>query len=848
MPAENLTRTEAQGRADLLSVDSYVIDLDFSRPTEDTFGSTTTVRFSATEGGSTFIDAITDSVTRVVLNGRELDPAAVADGTRIQLDNLGADNELTVEARMKYMNTGEGLHRFTDPADGDVYLYTQFEVPDSRRVFAVFEQPDLKATFQFTVRVPENWTVVSNQPTGEPEKNDGVASFAFEPTVRLASYVTAIVAGPYKSVHSELTSADGRIIPLGLYARASLMEHVDAEEIFELTRQGFEFFEREFDRPYPFAKYDQLFVPEFNAGAMENAGAVTILEDYVFRSRVAQAKVERRAITVLHELAHMWFGDLVTMKWWNDLWLNESFAEYASHLAAVEATKYKDAWTTFAAVEKSWAYAQDQLPSTHPIVAPINDLEDVQVNFDGITYAKGASVLKQLVAWVGQEEFMQGVRSYFAKHAFGNTTLPDLLSEFEASSGRDLKEWSKAWLETSQVNTLRPEVAVDEDGVITELAIAQSAVAEHPVLRPHRLAVGFYNLNESGALERTDRIELDVDGERTVVTEAAGKKRPALLLLNDEDLAYAKIRLDDASFRTATRSLGAVSDSLARNLLWSAAWDGTRDGEIPARNFIELAIRNLGTETDSSATLIILRQLATSVDLYVDPADRDAIRVALAESLWDLTEAAEAGSDNQLQFVKAFAEHARSSEHLDILESLLTGGKSLPGLPMDQDLKWDLLTALVVGGRAGETEIAAMAAQDKTSTGEKSAARARAAVQGEEAKKEAWKSVVKGAELSNNIQSGVIEGFNKVTDPAQLSEFAAKYFKNIERIWDERTNDEAQRIVTGLYPRLQADQATVDASEAFLGELGDRKPALRRLVSESTDLLRRALKAQAADK
>ncbi len=490
MPGENLTRVEAQERSSLVSTKSYEIELDLTTG-DEVFRSTSTVTFSATAGASTFIDAITRTVHSVTLNGVELDAAAVADGTRIQLDGLAEQNVLTVVADHEYTNTGEGLHRFVDPVDGEVYLYSQFEVPDSRRVFAVFEQPDLKATFQFTVRAPGHWVVVSNSPSPEPVADGESTVFTFAPTPRISSYITAIVAGPYQSVHSELTSADGRTIPLGVYARASLFPYMDADYVFEKTRQGFTYFEEKFGVAYPFEKYDQLFVPEFNAGAMENAGAVTFTETYVFRSKVTDAIKERRVVTILHELAHMWFGDLVTMKWWNDLWLNESFAEWASTIATAEATEWTEAWTTFQAMEKSWAYRQDQLPSTHPVVATINDLEDVQVNFDGITYAKGGSVLKQLVAWVGQEAFFAGVSAYFRKHAWGNTELRDLLVELEAASGRELTEWSQKWLETAGVNTLRPEIETDADGVITSLRRAAERARglpdDPPAPHGHRL-------------------------------------------------------------------------------------------------------------------------------------------------------------------------------------------------------------------------------------------------------------------------------------------------------------------------------------------------------------------------
>ncbi|MEN9752619.1 MAG: hypothetical protein RL670_310, partial [Actinomycetota bacterium] len=360
MPGENLTKVEAQERAKAVKVESYLVELDLTK-SDRVFGSKTTVRFSASSK-STFIDAITDKVHSVTLNGVELDVAKVSDGVRIQLDGLAADNMLVVEADALFMNTGEGLHRFVDPADGEVYLYTQFEVPDSRRVFAVFEQPDLKATFTFQVTAPATWKVVSNQVTPTPiELGDGKARWEFPATKRISSYITALIAGPYHEERGSLKSADGRTIELGVFYRKSLAQYSEAKYVMDITRAGFEFFEKNFDYPYPFEKYDQLFVPEFNAGAMENAGAVTFTENYVYRSAVTDASRERRVVTILHELAHMWFGDLVTMRWWNDLWLNESFAEYASHLATAEATTWKETWVTFASLEKSWAYAQDQL-------------------------------------------------------------------------------------------------------------------------------------------------------------------------------------------------------------------------------------------------------------------------------------------------------------------------------------------------------------------------------------------------------------------------------------------------------------------------------------------------------
>ena len=846
MPGENLTRIEAQERKALVNVESYEVELDLTTSPE-TFASTTTVRFSAQAGASTFIDAITRTVHSVTLNGAALDPAAVSDNVRIQLDNLAESNVLVVVADAEYTNTGEGLHRFVDPVDNEVYLYTQFEVPDSRRVFAVFEQPDLKATFQFTVTAPANWAVVSNSPTPESEfVSENVAKWSFAPTGILSSYVTALVAGPYAVVRDELVSSSGRVIPLGIFARKSLFQYLDSDYIFEKTKQGFEFYEKHFQYPYPFEKYDQLFVPEFNAGAMENAGAVTFTETYVFRSKVTDAVKERRVVTILHELAHMWFGDLVTMKWWNDLWLNESFAEWASTLATAEATEWHEAWTTFQAMEKSWAYRQDQLPSTHPVVATINDLEDVQVNFDGITYAKGGSVLKQLVAWVGLEAFMAGVAAYFQKHEFGNTELSDLLVELEKTSGRELTTWSKLWLETAGVNTLRPAIEVDDAGTITSFAVLQEAAADYPTIRPHRLAIGFYSLTD-GALVRDNTIEIDVDGVRTEVPELVGVTRPDLVLVNDQDLAYAKIRLDDASLAVAMEHLADISDPLARSLVWGAAWDATRDAEASPSDYVRLVLGNIASETESTTIRTTLTQLMTVARYYVDPAARAATIEQVGDGLWALASAAEAGSDSQFQFVKFFAGVASTAAHVETLRGLRDGSIALPGLEIDTDLSWELLEGLVLNGAADGAAIDAALEADNTSNGQQAAARARATIPTVEGKTAAYASLADSDALPNAIVRNVALGYQHVNDPAALSSLVAPYFAALNDIWASRSYKIAETFVLGLYSAPLASQELVDATNAWLAANPD-VPALRRLVIENLAGVERALKAQERDR
>ncbi|MCA5923600.1 aminopeptidase N [Curtobacterium oceanosedimentum] len=858
MPGENLTRIEAQERAAVVAVQTYDVELDLTRGAE-TFGSTTRVRFTATAGASTFIDAITKTVHAVTLNGTALDVAAVNDGVRIQLDDLQEQNELVVVSDALYTNTGEGLHRFVDPVDDEVYLYSQFEVPDSRRMFAVFEQPDLKAEFSFTVTAPSRWQVVSNSPTPEPHVDGDVATWAFPPTARISSYITALVAGPYEVVRDELTSRDGRTIPLGVFARRSLAEYLDPEYVFETTKKGFAYFEEKFDVPYPFEKYDQLFVPEFNAGAMENAGAVTFTETYVFRSKVTDAIKERRVVTILHELAHMWFGDLVTMKWWNDLWLNESFAEWASTIATAEATEWTEAWTTFQAMEKSWAYRQDQLPSTHPIVATINDLEDVQVNFDGITYAKGGSVLKQLVAWVGIDAFFAGVSAYFKKHHHSNTELRDLLVELEATSGRELTEWSKLWLETAGVNTLRPEIETDESGVITSFAVLQEAPADHPTLRPHRLAIGVYAFQDDasapfgadtassgGKLERVHRVEIDVDGARTDVPELVGVQRGDLVLLNDDDLAYAKIRLDQHSRRTAIEHLASIANPLARSIVWGSVWDATRDAESPASDYVRLVLGNIATETESTTIRTTLSQLLLTARNYVAPGAVDATVRTVGDTLWQLAASAEAGSDAQFQFVKFFAQIPSTPEHVATLQGLRDGSVTLQGLEIDTDLRWELLEGLVLAGAAGTVEIDTELAADKTASGEQAAARARATIPTAEGKLAAFSSLVDSSELPNAIVRQTTVGFQHVNSPVVLEGLVPKYFEVLTRIWAERSYHMADTIVSGLYPAPLASAELRDAAAAWLEEHPET-PALRRIVSESLAGTERALRVQAAD-
>jgi len=846
VPGTNLTRVEAEERAALVGDVTYEVTLDLTTD-EHTFATSSTIAFTcATPGASTFVDFIGDAVTSVTLNGTPLEAAGLFADSRIILPDLAATNVVTIEATARYTNTGEGLHRFVDPVDDEVYLYSQFEVADSRRMYPVFEQPDLKATYTFTVTAPAHWQLVSNSPTPEPEPHgDGTATWRFATTERMSSYITALIAGPYDVVEDRVTSRAGEI-PLRILCRRSLTRFLDADTLFELTKKGFAFFESEFDRAYPFAKYDQIFTPEYNAGAMENAGAVTFNEIYIFRSKVTEAIRERRGLTLLHELAHMWFGNLVTMRWWDDLWLNESFAEWASTTCQAEATEWTEAWTTFGTYEKDWAYRQDQLSSTHPIVAPIRDLRDVEVNFDGITYAKGASVLKQLVAYVGREPFVAGLRAYFVKHAWGNTTLADLLDELEATSGRDLRTWSRAWLETAGVNTLRPLLETDAAGTITSAVIEQTYAAGYETLRPHRLGVGLYAV-EGDALVRTERLELDVAGERTEVPELVGRPQPDLLLLNDDDLSYTKIRLDERSLATALAHPRGFAGSLPRALVLASAWDMTRDAEMGARAFVDLVLDVLPGEEDSTLLRTLILQLHTAVFLYSAPEHREATRVRVLSRLWELARAARPGSDAQLQLVTAAAGMTVEGDDAAYLAALLDGSETLDGLEIDTDMRWTLLTGLAGANAVAESVIDAERERDRTATGRERAARALAAIPTAAMKDAAWRAAVDEDGLPNSVVDAVALGFGRTGAPAILEPFVERYHAMLDRVEDKKSHAIIEAIVVGFYPRALASARLRDATQSWLEGHPDAEASLIRLVAENRDAVDRALAAQARD-
>ena len=794
---------------------AYHVELDLrsaTDPSADTFGSRTTITFDATTA-STWLDFIGPEVLSVTLDGV---PTPVDhDGSRIQLVGLNEHNTVVVDARARYSRTGEGLHRFVDPVDDAVYLYTQYEPADARRVFANFEQPDIKAPFVFEVTAPEDWEVLSNR-TGTRSG----ATVAFEPTLPISTYITAIAAGPYHRAESVWTRGD-LTVPLAALCRASLSEHFDPDDIFEITKQGLDFYHDTFDYPYPFGKYDQIFVPEYNLGAMENPGLVTFTEAYVFRSAATEAQYEQRANTILHEMAHMWFGDLVTMEWWDDLWLKESFADFMGSYTSAHATRFTDAWVSFANRRKAWAYLQDQLPTTHPIVADIPDLEAAKLNFDGITYAKGASVLKQLAAYVGEDAFFEASRRYFAEFAYGNTTLADLLTHASAASGRNLDDWAAAWLQTSGVSTLS----------YTGSALEQTDP------RPHRLAIGMYDKDSDGNLVRTERRDIDIHEASTPIELPDA----ALVLLNDDDLTYAKIRFDGRSMQTIESSLGLVVDPLARGLIWSALWNSTRDAELDPRTYVAIATEFAPTEDKVGVLGAVVANTQHAIDHYITES-ADAAETWLA-TCWTNLETADDGSDAQIVWLRAVAAAAQASDaRFAQIDSLLDGTLPIEGLDLDPEQRWMLLRSLSAIGKATRERLDGELEADRTAAGRNSHRAAIAAQPTPEAKARAWSDVVDSDQLSNDAVDAALAGFRAGGRRDLLEPYDARYFDVIADLWSTRSIEIARRLVIGLFPR----QDSTDAADRWLTDHEWAPAALRRLVIEQRDHLARTLRVRKA--
>ncbi|WP_405701489.1 aminopeptidase N [Streptomyces sp. NBC_01383] len=825
-----LMRDEAQTRAQFLDVQRYTIDLDLTAG-EETFDSRTLIRFTALADGDTFVEIKPATLRSISLDGHPLDPADL-DGNRFPLTSLtSGEHELRIDAAMRYSRTGEGMHRFTDPADNETYLYTQLFMEDVQRVFAAFDQPDLKSVFALTVTAPEGWTVLGNGTA----QHTGDGRWTIAPTPPISTYLVAVAAGPWHSVTTEHAG-----LPFGIHCRRSLAPHLDtdAEEILDITRACFDRFQEKFDEPYPFDSYDQAFVPEFNAGAMENPGLVTFRDEFIYRSAVTDTERQVRGMVIAHEMAHMWFGDLVTLAWWDDIWLNESFAEYMGYQTLAEATRFTDTWVDFGVARKGWGYDADQRPSTHPVApdpAAVPDTASAMLNFDGISYAKGASALRQLVTWLGEKDFLAGINTHFARHKFGNATLADFIDNLASATDRDVHAWAGQWLRTTGVDTLTPH--------ITETDTTWSLAVDHHGSRPHRIAVGTYDHaidTQSGPdrLVLRDRFDIGIPQDDAPTTRPG--RRPALVVLNDSDLTYAKVRLDPDSWNTVLSSLSGIPDALTRAVVWNTARDMVRDGELAPATYIEAARTHLPHETDLALHQGVLTFADTQVaGRYLSPEDRPAALTTLSALCRDLIRRTEDGSNPGLRLI-AVRHLIDAATQPDAIQGWLTEG-TVPGGPeLDAELRWRILTRLAVLGAIDESAIAAELGQDPSATGQEGAARCRAALPTPQAKAAAWQAMFTDDSLSNYLFSAIAQGFWQPEQTDLVSAYVPRYYPEATKLAVRRGPAIAEAAGRYAFPAY-----AIDANSLHLGEeaLTDQAliPALRRKLADQIDDLRRAL-------
>ena len=840
-----LTRDEAQTRAKLLDVHRYRIELDLTRG-DEIFDSRTVIRFTARADGDTFVELKPAELRSVTLDGHHLDLDTLSlDENRLPIRDLTAgEHELRIDATMRYSRTGEGMHRFTDPTDGETYVYTQLFMDDVQRVFAAFDQPDLKAVFELTVTAPEGWTVLAN---GITERQDD-GSWQAAPTPLISTYLVAVAAGPWHSVRTE-----HRGLPFGIHCRRSLAPHLDtdADEILDITRACFDRYHEKFEEPYPFDSYDQAFVPEFNAGAMENPGLVTFRDEFVYRSAVTDTERQTRAMVIAHEMAHMWFGDLVTLRWWDDIWLNESFAEYMGYQTLTEVSLGgsggtpprewgTDTWTDFGIVRKAWGYDADQRPSTHP-VAPdpeaVPDTASAMLNFDGISYAKGASALRQLVTWLGEKDFLAGINTHFARHKFANATLADFIESLAAATERDVHAWADSWLRTTGVDTLTASVTA-EPGQWT-LAVDRDGS------RPHRVTVGVYDrdLNDSRALVLRERYETDVPQQPA--PEPRPGTRPALVVPNDLDLTYAKIRLDDVSQETALRGISGVPDALTRAVLWNTLRDMVRDGGLAPAAYLETARAHLPEETDLAVVQGVLTFTTTQVaDRYLPAHDRPAALATLTSLCRDLIRRTEDGDHPGLRLI-AVRHLIDVAAQPDTISAWFSEG-TVPGGPeLDPELRWRILGRLAVLGAIDDAVIDTELIQDPSATGQEGAARCRAALPDPQAKRAAWESMFTTDDLSNYLFTATARGFWQPEQTDLVRGFVPRYFDDAVALAARRGPAIADAAGRWAFPAHAVSTDTLTLGETCLRDAAPI-PALRRKLTDQLDDLARALRVREA--
>jgi aminopeptidase N len=840
MPDTEITRAETSERARLLRVRSYDVDLDFTRGPQ-TFGSVSVIRFDCREpGAATHADLIATAVRAITLNGVPLDPPASWANGRIALQGLASRNELRVDADCAYTTSGTGMHR-TDSGDGSVHIYAKLAQAYARTAYACFDQPDLKARFTFQVTAPAHWAVLSNQPRDHAERPCAdTRTVRFLPTPAVPTFTTTVVAGDYHVLTAEHVTPGGQQIPLELACRTDLARYLDADAVFALTRQGLDFYTGWLGTTYPFAKYGQVFVPEFPHLASENAGCVLVSERLLFRSRVTAAQLGSRTGTLLHEMAHMWFGDSATQEWWDDLWLSESFANFCEYFAQSRLGLDPDSWSVFSVAERLPCFTEDRLPSSHPVASGASTVSDAVANLDGITYAKGASVLRQLSAYVGEEDFTAALRAYVARHSHGNARLADILGAVKDASGKDLAAWSKAWLETAGPNVLRPCFETGSSGTFTSFAVLQEAAA-HPALRPHRVGIGLYS-RSGGALTCVHQLTAEIDGLRTEVAGLIGTARPELIVLNDDDTAYVLVRFDERSLRTVIESVGDIAGLPARAVCWTAVIDMVRQAELPVRTFMTMLTGGMRTERSVRVLQALHAQAGKLIATFADSRQAAECKALLASAAAELLSSAEPGSDHQLSWFEMLAWTATNEDDLDLLATLLGGTRTVPGLALDTEPRWRALRRLAAVGMADDARIAAELARDPSDAGARHAAGCRAAMPDPGHKEAAWRLLVHERTGPETV-TAVADGLMQPEHADLLVPYAARYLAEMPDLWRTRSGHMRVRLASALFPYPAVSQELLTRIDGFLAAEGT-DPGLCRIVRDHRDTAERALRAR----
>ena len=817
----SLTRDEAAARADLLTVSLMEVELDLDRGPQ-TFGSVTRIHLTASDDGTTFVDVKPRTLHRASLDGAEIDVTTLDEG-RLPLTVTAGEHVVEVEATMAYSHDGEGLHRATDPADGEDYVFSHLFLDAAPAVFACIDQPDVKAPYAVCVKAPPEWHVIGN---GSGTISDG-GVWHLAQTQPLSTYFVALCAGPYVSVTDE---HDG--IKLGLWARRSLRQQLEehAPEMLEVTRRSFDYFHSIFGIRYPFDDYDQVFVPEFNAGAMENPGCVVLRDGYLYRGAAGRDEMLTRANTISHEMAHMWFGDLVSPRWWDDLWLNESFAEYMAHRCLVEATEYTEAWVDSTMSRKSWGYGAERSPSTHPVAgSPAPDAKSALANFDGISYAKGAAVIRQLIEFIGDDAFLEGIRDYLTAHSFGNGTLAAFLEAMSRASGQDLTAWSAAWLETSGVDTIAVDRAA---GTVT-----RQAPVGHPAQRPHAVDVATYAQGDE-----TSRTTLTLDADSAPL-EGVDLAAP-LVLPNAGDRTWATPLLDEQSLAALRTELPAMTDAQARAVIWVGLRDGVALAQVDPRLVVDLGEAALVTETnDSIFSRAGLHLTNRVIRVLLPPEEQDAARARLAAVGEQVLATAEPGSSLALHAARLVA---RTSDDVEGRLVPWSQGRDLPaGLDGDADFRWILIGQLTRRGLIGSAEVDEALAQDRTMSGHLGALTARAAIPTEEGKAAAWADLTTNRERSNHELVAIAAGFWGPADRSLVEPYVERYFADVPPMRAWLGEDALARVAAMTYPSRFVSDKTLELSRATL-ERTDIDQGVRRSIVDAQSELEEALASRRA--